>query len=188
MIKRIQLFVLVSIVVLLMSACGGTKYKPVAINEETDKCAICNMSIKDDPYATQIVTVDGQSLKFDDIGCMHEWEEKNGSDSIGAKFVRDQNTGDWLKYDKAYYAYDSTFKTPMAYGIIAFESKDKAENYISEQGKGKLMTASELATHTWEVNRDMMDMESMEMHNEEMHQTDENESMDMNGNKEGNHS
>ncbi|GIQ65954.1 hypothetical protein PACILC2_45220 [Paenibacillus cisolokensis] len=151
-----MLAVLIGVIVLL-AACGGEKYEPQAINEETDVCVICKMAIKDDQFATQIVTKDGQSLKFDDIGCLNTWKTENGTDTIGAAFVRDYNSKQWIRYEKAYYAYDSSYKTPMAYGIVSFEKEADAKAYIDEQGKGKLMTADELANHSWEVNRDMME-------------------------------
>lgn len=171
------LVVLTGMLLMLATACGAKKYEAQAINEEIDKCVICNMSVKDDPYATQIITVDGQSLKFDDIGCMNEWRVKNGVDTIGAEFVRDHNTGDWLKYEKAYYAYDPSYTTPMAYGVIAFVDQASAQAYIDEQKTGVLLSAEDLSNHSWEVNRDMMDMTNMEMHEEQMHSDDSSEGM-----------
>lgn len=156
--KGIQLTLIMVAMLLVLSACGGEKYEPQAINENTDVCVICKMAVKDDQYATQIITKDGQSLKFDDIGCLNTWKQENGTDTIGAEFVRDFNSKQWLRYEKAYYAYDPSYKTPMAYGIVSFEQEADATAYIEEQGKGKLMTAEDLANHSWEVNRDMMDM------------------------------
>lgn len=177
--KHLNIMMLVLVVLLLASACGTKEYKPQEINEETDKCVICNMSVKDDPYATQIITKDGQSLKFDDIGCMNEWKLQNGTETVGAEFVRDHNSGNWIKYEKAFYAYDATFVTPMAYGIIAFENQASAQAYIDEQGMGQLLSSDELKDHKWEVNREMMDMEEMEMHNENMHSDESKEKMEM---------
>lgn len=174
------------VILMLASACGAKEYKPQAINEETDKCVICNMAVKDDPYATQIITKDGQSLKFDDIGCMNKWKVENGTETLGAEFVRDHNSGDWVKYEKAYYAYDAEYITPMAYGVIAFEDKASAQAYIDEQGKGQLLSSDELAHHKWEVNREMMDMEDMEKHNESMHSDGSKDEMDMGHETEGN--
>lgn len=156
--KRTGLAIITAIIMLVLSACGQESYEPQAINEETDVCVICKMAVKDDQYATQIVTKDGQSLKFDDIGCLNTWKNENGTDTIGAAFVRDYNTKQWLRYEKAYYAYDPSYQTPMAYGILSFENEADAKAYIEEQGKGQLMTAEELADHSWEVNREMMDM------------------------------
>ncbi|MBP1989522.1 nitrous oxide reductase accessory protein NosL [Paenibacillus eucommiae] len=156
--KQLSLLVFLILITVIIAACGKKEYQPQAINEDTDRCVICNMAIKDDAFATQIITKDGQSLKFDDIGCMNEWKVKNGTDTIGASFVRDYGSRQWLNYEKAYYVYDASYKTPMAYGIISFEEEAAAKAFIDEQGKGKMMTAEELAAHKWEVNRDMMDM------------------------------
>ncbi|MGO4544123.1 nitrous oxide reductase accessory protein NosL [Paenibacillus sp. 2TAB23] len=186
--KRFGTALFLVMIILLVSACGAKEYKPEAINEEVDKCVICNMAVKDDPYATQIITTDGQSLKFDDIGCMNEWKVKNGQETVGAEFVRDHNSGDWIKYERAYYAYDAAYVTPMAYGVIAFEDKSSAQAYIDEQGMGQLLSSEELANHKWEVNRDMMDMEAMEMHNESMHSDGSELEMDMGHGTEGENS
>ncbi|WP_338551317.1 nitrous oxide reductase accessory protein NosL [Paenibacillus sp. KS-LC4] len=183
--KSFNAMLLIIVIALLTSACGAKEYKPQAINEETDTCVICNMAVKDDPYATQIITKDGQSLKFDDIGCMNDWKVQNGMETVGAEFVRDHNSGNWLKYENAYYAYDAEYVTPMAYGVIAFENQASAQAYIAEQGKGELLSSADLKDHKWEVNRDMMDMENMEMHNESMHSHDNKEEMEMGHGTEG---
>ncbi|WP_051236823.1 nitrous oxide reductase accessory protein NosL [Paenibacillus pinihumi] len=162
--KSMGILLVLAGMMVLLAACGGEKYEPHAINEATDVCAICKMAIKDDQYATQIVTKDGQSLKFDDIGCLNTWKKENGTDNIGAAFVRDYNSKQWLRYEKAYYAYDASYKTPMAYGIVSFEKEADAKAFIDGQGKGTLMTADELASHSWAVNRDMMDMGGMDGH------------------------
>jgi len=150
--RQFLMMAMFMIIVAVLAACGGEKYKPQPINEDTDKCAICNMAIKDDQYATQIVTKDGQSLKFDDLGDMHTWMERNGTDSIGAAFVRDYHRLQWIRYEKAYYVYDPSFNTPMAYGVVSFETEEDAKAFIEQMGTGKLMTADDLEHHTWESN------------------------------------
>ncbi|MHA6480403.1 nitrous oxide reductase accessory protein NosL [Paenibacillus sp. strain BS8-2] len=154
------------VLTLVLTACGEKQYEAQAINEETDICVICKMAIKDDQYATQIVTKDGQSLKFDDIGCLNTWKTENGTDTIGAAFVRDFNSKQWLPYDKAYYAYDPTYQTPMAYGIVSFEKEEDAKSFIAEKGTGTLMTSADLTNHTWAVNMDMMNMDGHEHEHE----------------------
>jgi len=178
--SKLSLASLLVIIVAVIAGCGKEQYTPQAINEETDRCAICNMAIKDDAHATQIITKDGQSLKFDDVGCMHEWTEKNGTDNVGAAFVRDYNSKQWIKYEKAYYAYDSAYKTPMAYGLLSFETKKDAEAFINEQGKGTLLTASELEQHSWEANHDMKGMHSHADHEGEStgHEADDSHDVD----------
>jgi len=143
-------------VMLLVAGCGKDDYPPVPINEEIDRCETCNMAIKDDAYATQIITKEGRSLKFDDLGCLVEWRVEHGTDTIAATYVRDHSSLEWIKYDKAYYVYDASIQTPMAYGVISFESEKAANDYISEHGVGALMDAEALAAHSWEVNQEMM--------------------------------
>lgn len=146
----------------LSVACGKNEYAARAVNEETDRCAQCNMAVADGPHATQIVLKDGRTLVFDDIGCMYAWMAENGDDEVGQAFVRDYRDLGWIKLEKAYHVYDASFRTPMAYGVLSFASKSDAEAFIAEQGKGVLMTADDLSNHSWERNRDMM--EGMEEH------------------------
>lgn len=162
--KRISILIVLLLAFGLLAACGHEGHEPHAINEETDICVFCKMAIRNDEYATQLVTKDGQSLKFDDIGCMHEWKSENGTDTIGAEFVRDFHSLQWIDYNKAYYVYDSSIMTPMAYGVLSFHEQSAAQAFIDEHGTGKLMTASELANHSWEVNPDMMDMSHHHSH------------------------
>jgi len=150
--RQLQMSVMIIIIAAVLAACGGEKYEPQPINEDTDKCAICNMAIKDDQYATQIVTKDGQSLKFDDLGDMYMWMERNGTDTIGAAFVRDYHSLQWIRYEEAYYVYDPSFHTPMAYGVLSFETEEDAKTFIEDLGTGTLMTAEDLEHHTWESN------------------------------------
>jgi len=137
-------------IVILLSGCGKEEYAAVPINEAVDKCVVCNMQVKDDVFAVQLTTKEGKNYKFDDLGCMNEWTGKNGTDTIGARFVRDYNTKEWISYDKAAYVYDPSFKTPMAYGIYSFKDSKSAQAFIDKQQKGKLMSAADLKSHTWE--------------------------------------
>jgi copper chaperone NosL len=141
----------------LLSGCGTKDYAPVSIQEDVDKCHVCNMQVADNQHATEIILKSGQALKFDDIGCLNEWEKKNGKEQIGAEYVRDYHTKEWVHLKNASFVYDKTFKTPMAYGIYSFKEKEAAQKFLQEQGKGKLMTADDLHSHTWERNTEMMD-------------------------------
>ena len=167
--KTIQLILLMIVSTMVVVACSSEDYKPVAINEDIDRCVICNMAIKDDQFATQIITTEGQALKFDDLGCLHTWQEENGTATVGATYVRDYNSMQWIKYEKAYYVYDSTIQTPMAYDMISFEEKASAEQYIAEHFAGILMTATDLEEHSWEVNHTMMQSHGADHDHEASH-------------------
>lgn len=158
---------------LLLSGCSGKKYDPVAINEDTAKCVICNMQVKDDAFATQLTTTKGKTYLFDDIGCLNEWRTKNPNETIGAQYVRDYNDLSWVPYDKAYYAYDASFRSPMAYGIYSFKDRESAQRYIDDQKTGTLLTAADLGKHSWAQNMDQMNGDMSEMgsgdHDENAH-------------------
>ncbi|WP_239619241.1 nitrous oxide reductase accessory protein NosL [Cohnella mopanensis] len=159
--KKWTLGLTLVLAIAVLTACGGKKYEAVPINEEVDVCAICKMQVKDDAYATQLTTKDGKTYKFDDIGCMNEWKKTNGTENIGMDYVRDYNDKEWVEYKKATYVYDASLRTPMAYGIVSFKDKKAAEDFIAEQGVGKLMKADELVSHTWEQNKESMNMGDM---------------------------
>jgi len=135
---------------LFMFGCGKQEAQPVPIEEGVDKCEVCHMHIADDQHATEIVLKDGKVLKFDDIGCMHTWLEKNGSEQVDTQFVRDYYTAEWLKTDQATFAYDKSYQTPMGYGIYSFKDKTEAEKFVEEQKAGVVMNADNLASHTWD--------------------------------------
>ena len=61
--------------VFILAACGNKAVEPVAINDATDTCEVCNMAVVDNQHATQIVLENGKSIVFDDVGCMYEWLE-----------------------------------------------------------------------------------------------------------------
>ncbi|WP_194233954.1 nitrous oxide reductase accessory protein NosL [Paenibacillus donghaensis] len=143
---------------LMMSACGDKKYEAVPINEDVDICAECKMQVKDDAYATQLTMADGKNYKFDDIGCMENWEKEHAQEKLGMDFVRDYNDKSWIEHDKATYVYDASIRTPMAYGVISFKDKKSAEDFVAKQGAGKIMDAKELEAHDWKQNKDMMKM------------------------------
>jgi copper chaperone NosL len=156
--KRWILAMVLLLGTVILTACGQ-KYAAVPINEDVDICAICNMQVKDDAFATQLTTKDGKNFKFDDLGCMNEWKKENGTDNIGMDYVRDYNDKEWIEFNKATYVYDASLRTPMAYGIVYFKDKASAEAFVAEQGVGKIMSAEELTSHDWTQNMDKMKMD-----------------------------
>lgn len=148
--RLLWISVLALAVGIVLSGCGGDKYKPVAINGGVDKCEVCQMLIKDDHNATEIITKDQKPLKFDDIGDMFVWLKKNGRDNVGAIYVRDYHTKEWIELDQATYVYDKSNKTPMSFGVFSFKTEADADAFIKEKGTGAKMTAKDLDSHSWE--------------------------------------
>lgn len=147
--KAAAWLVLAVLMMMAVVGCGQEKYKPVAIKEGVDKCEVCQMLIKDDQYATQIILKDQKPLKFDDLGDLYVWLGKNGRDQVGAAYVRDFHTKEWVELDKATYVYNQAIKTPMSFGVVSFAKETDADKFIQEQGAGKKLTAKELDSHEW---------------------------------------
>ncbi|KEO84110.1 nitrous oxide reductase accessory protein NosL [Tumebacillus flagellatus] len=134
----------------------GNETKPVAIDEKVDKCDVCNMLVKNNQFAVEVVQKNGKAMKFDDLGCLFKWTEKNGLEQVDTQFVRDYNTQEWVKLDDATYVFDKDVVTPMAYNVISFKAKSDAEAFLKKQGHGELLTYQELMQHIWEPNKEMM--------------------------------
>lgn len=130
-------------------------YKPEPINPETDVCEVCGMAIADEEHATQLIFKNEKSLKYDDIGDMFVWLEENGEEEIGAKFVRDFNTLEWIQLEEATFVYAEEISTPMGFGVISFKDREDAKKYIKENEIGEILIADDLIDHKWEmVNHD----------------------------------
>lgn len=167
--KKMWMLMTLSLLVALTAGCGGKEdFKPAAIDENVDKCDVCNMQVKDDPFAVQIILKDNKALKFDDLGDLFKWKQKNGTDKIGAEFVRDYGTKEWMLLKDGTYVYDKGIRTPMAYGVISFQKKEDAEKFVSEHGAGTVLSSSDLDSHKWESNKEMM----KKMHGDHKHGED----------------
>lgn len=176
--KRLHLLLLFSFLTITLAACGQASptggdetdasagppsngkqneealeaaYLPEPINPDVDVCEICAMAVADDQHATQIILKNERALKFDDLGCLFAWIEENGEEEVGAKFVRDYNTKEWVLLEEAAYVFDEQIETPMSYGIISFKSVEDAQQFIDEHGYGQLLSAADLYQHKWEM-------------------------------------
>lgn len=163
--KRLIMALLSVFFVAFAAGCGKDAAQPVAVAAGVDKCAHCNMMVPDDHNAAEIILKDGKALKFDDIGCLNAWVTKNGKDQVAVQYVRDYHSKEWVKLENASFAYDKEFKTPMAYGIFSFKDSKEAQKFVDEQKRGKVLSAGDLASHSWERNMDMM--KEMKMHQQE---------------------
>ncbi|ETT82200.1 nitrous oxide reductase accessory protein NosL [Viridibacillus sp. FSL R5-0477] len=138
--------------VLLLQACSNKDFKPRGIVSETDVCKVCNMSIVHEEYAGQIALSNGDYEMFDDLGCLIEYMKNLNKGDVGKAFIKDEGEKNWVDVKTASYVYDKDIWTPMSYGVIAFESKDSAQQYIDKVGKGQLLSYSDLDSFKWGVH------------------------------------
>ena len=144
--------VVIGIWVLLLIGCSAQSYEPREINQATDICKICNMSIVSNDYAAQVVLSNGDYEVFDDIGCLMEFIAGKDVSEIGAMFIKGIDGEKWISVETATYVYGSEFWSPMNYGVLTFATEDEAKQYIKEAGQGTLLTFEELKTFEWGVH------------------------------------
>ena len=129
--------------VTVLANCQKQAIEPVALARE-DMCAYCKMAISEKRYAAEFIDSEGQTFKFDDIGCMLNFvRSKKGAMKIAAYFVMDFDERQWTKADDAYYVRSSELATPMNGGIIAFKNQSTAQEAIGKY-HGKLFRFKEL--------------------------------------------
>ncbi|NSL51662.1 nitrous oxide reductase accessory protein NosL [Bacillus sp. P2(2020)] len=138
----------------LATACGNEQsYEPRDVNPDIDACEVCNMSVAHVDFATQIIEKDGTVHMYDDIGCMVKYLNSEGKNiDIAATYVRDYETLEWVEYEKAYYAYHPEFWTPMAYGVVSFAEKERAEAFVANEGKGEVLEFEGLQKLDWTMH------------------------------------
>ncbi len=101
---------------------GNTAHKIIDIKPKEYRCSECNMDVESLDYAAEIITRNGNTYFFDDIGCVVLWL-KNHHPDISRLVTRTQDTHRWIDAQKAWYV--RTAHTPMGYGFAAYEKKGK---------------------------------------------------------------
>ena len=114
-------------------------------------CSVCNMKVSEAEKKFSVALPNAEGMgpaSYDDIGCAVI--SRNGEcatrqstfDSIA--IVYDFVTGDSVPAEKAFFAFKSSFRTPMGYGIVAFKDTIQAEKFAAEHGKVKVVRWFEL--------------------------------------------
>lgn len=154
----IKSFIMIAAALFLLAGCGKQIPKPFTPNENTDKCALCNMAVKNDHFATELILDSGKKLAFDDLGCMEKWLKQNKNSQIAVSYVRDYNTNKWVQLEDASYVHDTAaVKTPMAYDVISFADKKEAQKFADSK-QGTLLSYDDLKKYTWERDPAAMKM------------------------------
>lgn len=123
----------------ILSACS---VKPRAIEEGTDICEYCKMTVMEKQYAAEFVTVKGKYYVFDDVQCMQKFLKENEEIRSEVKnyFVSDFNAPDKLfNAEHAFFYYSDEIHTPMNGNTVAFQTKEDRMK-ITRQFKGEEKT------------------------------------------------
>lgn len=93
-------------------------------------CAECGMTVSDERYAAALLTrgADGEQVArvFDDIGCMIEFEREHPEVKVLAPYVKDFESHQWLRADRAAYVQGEQIRSPMGFGLLAADSSEHA--------------------------------------------------------------
>jgi copper chaperone NosL len=146
MIRTVLPFLFSSVLMVTMVTAGRAddQKKPAA-------CSVCNMKVSEagKKFSVVLPNVSGMGpASFCDIGCAII--SRNGECATrqmtfdGNAIVYDLLTGETVLAEKAFFAYKSSFRTPMGYGIVAFKDKVQAEKFAAEHGKVKVVRWFEL--------------------------------------------
>ena len=119
-----------SIAALLLTTCGGRRDGPEPIPLDRVNCARCGMLVSSEANAAQSRAPGEASRFFDDIGCLAADAKSRGEGTM--RFVR-LASGGWSPAESAWFALSRDARTPMDYGILAFDKEESARAADREQ-------------------------------------------------------
>ena len=140
---------------ILVAGCGSaeaTEPTPPTVHYGEDICVACGMIISDARFAAAYVTADGTGHKFDEIGGMLTTYLAQ-PDEVAALFVHDYEDQSWLRAEAATYVFSQDLITPMAFGLVALASPDRAAALAQEVGGEVLSFEEALAIYGAENER-----------------------------------
>lgn len=152
--KQTIYFFLFVLLLLFLSACGREKEAESVvqpIDEEVDVCEVCYMSVLDNQFSAQLLSRKGETLKFDDIGCLADYLRDH--EEAGEAYVRDYYTKDWLKGTEAIFIESAELTTPMHSGVVSFQNEDNAAKFLKET-EGQRISWEAVLTNTKGHNSD----------------------------------
>lgn len=115
----------------LLLGCGAAVDAPPQITYGLEECSFCRMIISEKAYAAAVVSSDGTTRKFDDLGCLmaarQQWNR------AGARiWVHDADSGEWLDAADAYYVRQDAATTPMGSGLVALATRAQARRRLGD--------------------------------------------------------
>ena len=119
-------------VTVLLSACSN---EPEPIFYGEDQGAHCRMTIADDRFATEIVSVNGRAIKFDSIECLMSYVQSGSierSEIASVWVIGADSPGTLILAENAHFVKSQAIKSPMGGGLIAFASVDAANDLATE--------------------------------------------------------
>ena len=129
--SKLSLFV----IVLLVSFSCSVKQEPIHYGE--DNCVLCQMTIMDHRYGTEIVTGKGKIYKFDSVECLVEFMLENhgkGEEFRFVLFTPFDQPGNLVDAHKSHVLQSKNLPSPMGMYLTAFEKEATAMSYKEQYG------------------------------------------------------
>ena len=134
------------LLVFLFSLACSTEPEPLHYGQ--DICHFCKMTLMDQKFGAELVTLKGKVYKFDDFKCFLNYYN-SGDESyndFSHKLVIDySNPGHWINAQEAFYLKSEKIKSPMAGELAAFEKKDSLDTF-KKRWKGIYLAWGEVVT------------------------------------------
>jgi len=148
---RKSIFDSVIVLLLFMIGCSGTETdKPPIMLKGQDPCDNCFMIINETKYSASLKLENGEAKRFDDIGCMLNYLNKN-KDHVKKYWVYNYANSEPLNANEAFFIHSTKIITPMGYGIIAFDSRLEASKY-ADNNKTEILTFKDLSNKYHQSN------------------------------------
>jgi len=141
-IVRFLRFSSASLALILAVACGCASHEPVPITYGQDTCDYCRMSIVDQRFGTELLTIKGKAFKFDSIECLAAYARsgKISSEKVHSRWITDfRFPSELMSASDATYVHTVNQRSPMGLGLFGFSTKAEAESFADEVG-GELLT------------------------------------------------
>ncbi len=107
---------------------------PVPVVWDGEVCAHCKMHVGDPRFAAQLQTTEGDTLNFDDPGCLFDYLRSHEV-SVHALYFRNYDGDAWLTESEV--GFLPVGNSPMGYGIRAVP-KETPEAQDSDWAKGQV--------------------------------------------------
>jgi copper chaperone NosL len=116
---------------------------PPNVRYGQDECIHCGMILSEERHTAAIVhLVDGdrrESLLFDDIGDLIDYEIEHPELRIHRRYVHDLDTKQWLDASAAAIVHAPGLHTPMGSGLAAFASRESASAAVTRLSAGQVL-------------------------------------------------
>ena len=138
-----QKYLFLALIVILFSSCNPES-KPIVYGE--DKCEFCRMSIVDQRFGGEIVTMKGKAYKYDAVECIVNYLDKRVEDESKLKMILTNtydSPGKLIDATSCYYLISKNMPSPMGMYLNPFKSNTEALRNQKEN-EGTIFTWEEL--------------------------------------------